>query len=182
MVSKNLFLLLIALIALERLWELRKSQNNCRLLIKKGGRESGQDHFLAMVMLHSLWLVCAPLEVFWLDRAFSWPIFSWALPIFMLGQILRFLAMNELKERWTARIITINGLSPVTSGIYRYLRHPNYLGVILEIIALPLIHDAYLTAGVFTILNLWLLKIRITAEEKALQKDNNYREAFSRPV
>jgi methyltransferase len=88
--------------------------------------------------------------------------------IFVIGQSLRYAAIRTLGRRWTVRIVTLPDAPLVRSGIYRYLRHPNYLGVALEIAAVPLLHTAYLTAILFTLANACLLAVRIRAEERAL--------------
>jgi methyltransferase len=72
----------------------------------------------------------------------------------------------------------VPGLPPVTTGIYRFARHPNYVGVALEIVGLPLVHTAYVTAIVFSIANALLLRLRIREEEAALAAQGGYREAF----
>ena len=59
-------------------------------------------------------------------------------------------------------------MAPVTGGPYRWVRHPNYVAVVLEGIALPLVHSAWITSLVFTVLNAGLLTVRIRAEDAAL--------------
>lgn len=179
MVTKSLFTLLICLLALQRLWELNKSQTHVKRLLQQGGREHGAEHFPFMALLHGCWLVAMVVEVFVFDRQFNPVLASFALVLFVSGQILRILAMRALGGRWTARIITVPGLPPVTHALFRYVRHPNYIGVVLEIASAPLIHSAYLSSIIFSLLNLWLLKVRIAAEEKALNVDNNYYAAFN---
>jgi methyltransferase len=98
---------------------------------------------------------------------------------FGAGQALRLIAIRTLGERWTVKVITLPGEPAVAHGIFRYLRHPNYLGVIIEIAALPMLHGAYLTALTFSVLNLLLLRARIRAEERALSgSSTNYGERF----
>jgi methyltransferase len=93
---------------------------------------------------------------------------------------LRYAAIRLLGWRWSVRIFTIPGEQPITGGIYRYIRHPNYLGVIMEIAAMPLIHSAYLTALVFSLANGILLAVRIKKEEEALDMASSYEETFSK--
>jgi methyltransferase len=81
---------------------------------------------------------------------------------------LRWWVIRTLGERWTTRVLILPGAPLVTGGPFRFLRHPNYLAVIVEIAALPLVHSGYLTAGVFTMLNLALLRVRVRVEEEAL--------------
>ena len=87
--------------------------------------------------------------------------------------------MQALQWRWTLPIMTMPGMPVVTSGVYRYLRHPNWLGVIWEIAFLPLIHTAYLTAIAFSLANAWLMSKRIQTEERALAENTNYAAAFA---
>jgi len=101
-----------------------------------------------------------------------------ALSIFLLGQVLRYAAIRTLDWRWTVRIMTLPDAPPIEAGVYRYIRHPNYLGVILEIAAAPLLHTAYLTSIVFTLANAGLLIARIRAEERALNRHNAYEQVF----
>ena len=118
-------------------------------------------------------------EVYLLDRPFI-PWLTLAAIIFVLiGQSLRYAAILTLGPRWTVRVMTLPTEPPITRGIYRYVRHPNYLGVILEIAAVPLLHTAYLTALLFTLANAALLVVRIRTEERALELDNQYRRAFA---
>ena len=102
-----------------------------------------------------------------------------ALALFAVGQALRIAAMQTLGRRWTVKIIVPTNAEPAVSrGIYRFVRHPNYLGVVLEIAALPLVHSAYLSALLFSVANGILLLFRIAAEERALRGDSDYGERF----
>lgn len=179
MVSMILFGSFITILALQRLWELKKSEQHRRQILMRGGREHGAGHFPLMALLHTLWLIAIVLEVWLLDRPVYISLALIAGLFFLIGQALRLLAMRELGERWCARIMTLPDRPPVTTGIFRYMRHPNYTGVVLEIAAAPLIHTAYITAIVFTILNGLLLWVRIREEERALDKDNNYWASFA---
>lgn len=96
----------------------------------------------------------------------------------VLGQSLRWAAIETLGSRWTVTIMILPEAPPKAGGLYRYLRHPNYLGVILEIAALPLLGGAWLTALIFTLLNAALLRLRIAREEAALQTAGGYQEAL----
>jgi methyltransferase len=108
------------------------------------------------------------LEVFLGKRAFRPRLAALALSLFAIGQALRLLAIRTLGWRWSTRVLTVPGEVPVRHGIYRYIRHPNYLGVELEILAAPLVHSAWLTSAVFGTANLLLLRDRIRREEQAL--------------
>jgi methyltransferase len=108
------------------------------------------------------------LEVFAGRRKFHPRLAALALGVFAAGQALRLTAIRTLGWRWSTRVMTVPGEAPVQHGIYRYLHHPNYLGVQLEILAVPLLHSAYTTSLVFGVANALLLCDRIGREEQAL--------------
>jgi methyltransferase len=178
MTTQQLFVALVLLVALQRLGELRLSRRNEQRLREQGAREHAPGHFRVMQLLHAAWFACIILEVTWLRPPLQpWVCASAAL-CFGLGQALRYAAIQALGERWTVRVLTLPGAAPITRGIYRYLRHPNYLGVVLEIAALPLLHSAWRSALVFSLANGALLYVRIRSEERALSRNGGYREAL----
>lgn len=179
MVTKAAFVGIVGLLALQRLFELRLSRRNEARILVQGGREHSAGHFKSMKVLHTSWFLGMLGEVLWLDRPFMPKLAVGALIVTVVGQSLRYAAILTLGWRWTVRVMTLPDSPPVDRGIYRYLRHPNYLGVILEIAAVPLLHSAYLTAVFYTIANAWLLATRIRAEEKALSLDNNFAQIFA---
>lgn len=179
MLTVPLFSLLVLLVALQRGAELVRSRRNERALRELGAREHAPGQLRAMQLLHTGWLVCMLLELALLQpKARPWLAIVAGLA-FAVGQALRHSAMRALGVRWSVRILTLPGAPPVAAGIYRYLRHPNYLGVALEVAALPLIHAAWRTALVFSLLNALLLWARIRAEERALDEDGRYHAALA---
>lgn len=166
------FFAVVALTALERLVELRYSNRHAAWAFAHGGLELGRSHYPFMVVLHTLFLVAMPLEVWLLSRTVS--------PLMMVGmlclavacQALRWWCISTLGPRWNSRVIIVPGLPRITDGPYRYpwLRHPNYFVVVLEGIVLPMVHGAWLTATVFSLLNALLLRERIRVEEVALAR------------
>jgi methyltransferase len=159
---------LILLVGLERLAELVVSQRNLRWSRQRGGVETGAGHYPAMVILHSALLVGCLAEVWLLDRPFV-PLLGWPmLAVVLAAQALRWWCIGTLGPQWNTRIVVVPGGGRVTSGPYRYLRHPNYVAVVLEGFALPLTHTAWLTAVVFSVLNAALLSVRIRSESRAL--------------
>lgn len=178
--TKYLFLAFVLLLAVQRVVELRLSRRNEAWMAAQGGREHAPGQFRFMKAMHALWFVSMLAEVFLLRRPFLPALASAALLFLLLGQALRYAAIRTLGRRWSVRIFTLPGAQPVEAGIYRYLRHPNYLGVILEIAAVPLLHTAYLTALVFSLLNGLVLWGRIRAEEVALRQENDYDQIFAR--
>lgn len=176
--ATSLYFVLIGGIALERLVELRIASRNRKALLARGAVEAGAGHYPPMVALHTAFLLACPLEVIVLDRPFVPPLAVAMLAVLAAAGALRFWVIATLKGRWTTRILVLPGAPPVTGGPFRYLRHPNYLAVVLEMLALPLVHSAWLTAVVFSLANAWLLKVRIAAEERALA-DAGYETAFA---
>jgi methyltransferase len=168
--SRALYLALVVLVAAQRFAELGKSADNEATLRARGAIEHAPEQMRWMRLLHGAWLVAAPVEVFLFKRPFVLWIAIAASVVFLVGQVLRLWTQRTLGVRWTVKILTIPGLSPVTEGPFRLLRHPNYLGVALEIAALPMIHGAWITAIVFTAANAALMVARISAEERALDR------------
>ena len=168
MVTEALFTGLVLLVAVQRLFELRLSRKNERALRARGAQEHAPGHFRAMSALHSSWFFAMLLEVYLLRPAFSPWLATSMFAVLLGGQALRYAAIKSLGSRWSVRILTLPGSEPVQTGIYRFLRHPNYVGVMLELFALPLIHSAWRTALVFSLLNAAILWVRIRAEERAL--------------
>jgi methyltransferase len=175
MVTRTIFTVLVALVALQRVLELRRSRRNEVRIRARGGREHAAWQMPWMRALHAAWIASTLAEVWLTHRPVVPVVAAIAAVAFGIGQVLRHTAMKTLGWRWTVRVMTVPGLPPVTRGIYRHVRHPNYVGVVLEIAALPLLHSAYVTAVVFTLLNAALLRWRIRAEEAALRGVNGTR-------
>jgi methyltransferase len=167
--SQLLFGGLVLAVGFERVAELVVSERNRRWSLARGGVESGGGHYPVMVALHSGLLVGALVEVLALDRPFlpwlGWPM----LAVVLAAQGLRWWCIATLGRQWCTRVVVVPGLARVTSGPYRWVRHPNYLAVVLEGIALPLVHTAWVTALVFTVADAVLLRVRIRAEDRALR-------------
>ncbi len=180
MVGRFVFTILILILAVQRIFELYLSRQNERWIRSQGGIEIGAGHFRVMQAIHILWFGSMLLEINALNRPF---LLYWAIPagiVFLLGQVLRYAAILTLQRRWTVRVFVLPGTAPVQKGIYRWIRHPNYLGVILEMAAFPLIGGAYLTAIVFSLANAALLWHRISTEEKALEAYCGYETSFKK--
>jgi methyltransferase len=162
------YVLLIAAVAAERLAELVVAQRNLAWSRERGGVEFGAGHYPAMVALHTGLLVGCLAEVYLLDRPFlpwlGWPM----LAIVVAAQVLRWWCITTLGRQWNTRVVVIPGAARIDGGPYRLLPHPNYVAVIAEGIALPLVHTAWITALVFTVLNAALLSRRISSENAAL--------------
>ena len=170
MSSRGAYAVLVGAYAAERAVELVLSSRNVRWSLERGGVESGRGHYLPMVALHTGLLAGSIAEVVLLERRFvprlGWPMLGLAAG----AQALRWWAIHTLGPRWNTRVVVVPGLALVEEGPYRHLRHPNYVAVVAEGLALPLAHSAWVTAGVFSALNVPLLAVRLRAEEAALAR------------
>jgi methyltransferase len=166
--SLTAFTVLVALVGLERLAELVVSRRNAAWSAQRGGVEHGAGHYPVMVVLHTGFLLAMLVEA-WLRRPEVSPTLAWSmLLLVVIAQALRWWCIATLGPRWNTRVIIVPGLAPVSSGPYRFLAHPNYVAVVLEGVALPLVHGAWVTAVLFTIANAALLIVRIRVEDAAL--------------
>ena len=168
MTSLWAFTALIVLVALERVAELIVSRRNAAWSLERGGRETGAGHYPFMVVMHTGLLAGALLEAWWRRPDVS-PVLAWSmLLVVVAAQALRWWCIATLGRRWNTRVIVVPGMEPVTGGPYRFLSHPNYVAVVLEGFALPLVHACWITAVVFTVANAALLVVRIRVEDAAL--------------
>ena len=156
-------------VAPKQLLELSIARANTRRLLERGAFEAGASHYPWMVALHSLFLLACPLEVWLLDRPFRLGLGLLMLVLLSLAAALRYWVIASLAGRWTTRVLCLPGEPLVKSGPYRFVRHPNYVAVVVEMFALPLVHGAWLTAIVFSLLNAALLRERIAIEEAAIE-------------
>lgn len=168
MTSFAWFVTLIGAVALERLAELVVARRNERWSRAQGGVETGAGHYPVMVALHTGLLVGALLEVGLGSRPFVAAL-GWPMLVLVIGsQALRWWCIATLGRQWNTRILVVPGAPRITGGPYRRVPHPNYVAVVVEGAALPLVHTAWLTAVAFTVLNAALLRTRIAAENRAL--------------
>ncbi|OBI90455.1 isoprenylcysteine carboxyl methyltransferase family protein [Mycobacterium asiaticum] len=163
-----MYYVLIWAVVLERLAELVVSRRNAQWSFAQGGKEFGRPHYVVMVILHTALLVGCLVEPAALHRPFlpwlGWPM----LVIAVLCQGLRWWCITSLGKRWNTRVIVLPHEPLVVRGPYRYLHHPNYVAVVVEGIALPLVHTAWLTAVCFTVANAALLSVRLRVENSVL--------------
>ncbi len=163
-----MYYLFIVLIGLERLVELAVSRRNANWSFARGGREFGQGHYPVMVAMHSALLLSCMAEVAFAHRPFI-PALGWPMvAVVAASTVVRWWCVVTLGKHWNPRLIIVPGAELVRSGPYRWIHHPNYTAVAVEVAALPLVHSAWLTAIVFTIANAAVLRVRITAENLAL--------------
>ncbi|GAA3101522.1 isoprenylcysteine carboxyl methyltransferase family protein [Streptosporangium carneum] len=164
------YLLLVMLVGVERLAELVVARRNARWSLARGGVVHGRGHYPWMVALHTGLLAGCLLEAALAGRPFV-PALGWPmLALVVAAQGLRWWCVVTLGRQWNTEVIVVPGLPPVTRGPYRlsWLRHPNYVAVALEGVALPLVYGAWITALTFTALNGVLMVVRIRCEEAAL--------------
>jgi methyltransferase len=166
--ARGLYLGFIALLALERLGELALSRRNARRAFARGGREVGQRHYRVMALFHSGFLVACAAAPWLQPRPFPGALGWVALAGALAAQALRYWAIASLGERWNVRIIVVPGAAPVVRGPYRWVRHPNYIAVALELACVPLVMGLWPLALAFSLGNLLLMLVRIRSEEAAL--------------
>ena len=160
------YVALIVAVAGERVAELVISRRNLAWALARSGREHNFGHYPFMVVLHTGLLVGCLIEAG--HRVFI-PVLGWSMVVIVvLAQALRWWCITVLGRRWNTRIVVVPGMPLVDRGPYRWLRHPNYVAVVLEGIALPLVHTAWVTAVAFTVVNAGLLRLRIASENVAL--------------
>ena len=157
---------LLAFVTLQRLVELAWSRRNEARLRAHGAVEAGAAHYPLIVALHASWL--AALWALGWDRALDWPFVA----VFLIVQLGRAWVFLTLGSRWTARVLVVPGETLVRRGPYRFIRHPNYLVVCLEMIFLPLALGLPILALVFGALNLAMVWWRIRVESRALTVAN----------
>jgi methyltransferase len=154
----------LGLVAIQRLTELLISSRNTRRLMARGAHEVAAAHYPLLVGFHIMWLVA--LALWCVNHAPQ--ISPLALGLYALLQFARFWTMLALGPYWTTRIITLPDVPLVRRGPYRFLRHPNYIIVVIEVALLPLVFGAWALAIVFSVLHVGVLAIRVRAENAAL--------------
>ncbi|WDT58493.1 isoprenylcysteine carboxyl methyltransferase family protein [Streptomyces sp. G7(2002)] len=164
------YTLLVLAVAVERVVELIVARRNAAWTLARTGVEYGRGHYPVMVALHVGLLVCCLLEPVIVYRPFL-PVPGWPmLVLVVLAQSLRWWCITTLGPYWNTRVIVVAGASLVSAGPYRFLRHPNYVAVVVEIAALPLVHSAWMTAAMFSLANAILLTVRVRCENAALTR------------
>jgi methyltransferase len=160
--------LLIAAVAVERAAELVVAKRNLDWSRQRGGVEFGARHYPLMVVLHTGLLAGCLVEAITLRRRFIRRLGLPMLGVVLLAQGLRWWCIATLGKQWNTRVIVVPGMPLVATGPYRWLRHPNYVAVAVEVFALPMVHTAWVTAIVFSLANVALMAVRIPTEERAL--------------
>ena len=172
-----LFLIITALIIVQRLVEVLIAKRNEKRMLAQGAYEIGASHYPYMLAMHISFFVCLIVEVVIWGQGYS-PLFPLLLAIFLVVQCLRVWCLTALGPFWNTKIIILPGANVVKKGPYVWMRHPNYAIVCTEILLLPLMFQAYFTAVIFTLLNIAMLRVRIPVEENALREATNYSVKF----
>lgn len=168
-IERVLFWGLIIAIATQRVTELRLAKRNLAWALAQGGRLIEESHYWMFFALHGGWLLAWPIEAYLrgLQLGAAWP--AWLLG-FAAAEGLRYWAISSLGPRWNTKIVVIDGAPLLRRGPYRFVPHPNYVAVALELLCVPMIFGAWITALVCTVLNAaLLLGLRIPAEVAAVR-------------
>ena len=169
------YLVLLAVAGLGRLMELRISRRNQKNLEKQGVRKIAEPHFRWMVFTHGAVLVCAAAEVLLLRRPLI-PALAIAMAgLFIFANVLRWWVIRTLAGHWNVEVMASSRVGVITSGPYRWIRHPNYVAVVIELFSLPMIHTAWITALAGTLADLEILRRRLRVEDGVLLADPVYR-------
>lgn len=163
----KIFWIAIAILAVQRIMELLIATRNEKIVRAKGAREYDEKGYRVIVLMHVAFFISLISEYIFLDKTLS----NFWIPLlilFLLAQFLRYWAISSLGYFWNTKILVTHGTSSINTGPYKFISHPNYLAVIIEIAVIPLLFSCYLTFIIFSIINLLVLKRRIRIEEQAL--------------
>ncbi|WP_257131667.1 isoprenylcysteine carboxyl methyltransferase family protein [Bacillus sp. AFS017336] len=160
---KIIFLFII----IQRVVELGIAKNNEKKLKQRGAIEFGQAHYKYFIILHSMFFLSILIENYFVQYV-EIEFFTFLLILFIILQLARVWVISTLGERWNTKIIILPNEKLVKDGLYKYIKHPNYIIVTVELLVIPIMFHAYITTVIFSICNLMLLKVRIREENKAL--------------
>lgn len=173
------YLGLLLAVAAQRLVELRISQRHQEQMIARGAAKVDEPKFRWMVLLHAVVLSGAAIEVVVLRRPFS-PVLAAAMfGIFLAANAVRWWVIRTLGDHWNVQVMDSTRLGVVTSGPFRFVRHPNYAAVFMEMLSLPLIHTAWITALAGSLAHISVLSQRLSTEERVLSANPEYRAAMA---
>lgn len=173
------YLALLLLVALLRIVELQISRRHQREMVARGAAKVNDPRFRWMVLLHTGVLVGAAVEVVFLHRPFIPVLAAICFVIFLAANVVRWWVIRTLGEHWNVQIMNSTGLGVITTGPFRYVRHPNYAAVFVEMLVLPLIHTAWITAIAGSLAHIVVLSQRLSTEERVLFSDAQYRAAMA---
>lgn len=172
-----MFWLFILMLVLQRLAELFLARKNETWMKKQGAIEFGMSHYPWMVAMHIGFFSILILEVTVMNRSSTslWPFW---LALFLAAQSGRIWVITTLGRFWNTKIIVLPKAEVMAKGPYHFMKHPNYLVVAVEIIAISMLFNAYITGILFSLLNVWMMTVRIPEEEQALRSLTEYGVIF----
>ena len=176
-IESIIFISIVGFVIIQRIVELFVARSNERWIRSQGGYEVGANHYPYMVGIHIGFFISLIIEFIVFDRIFS-SLSYFLFIIFVILQLMRVWVIASLGRFWNTKILVLPGANVVKKGPFRFLRHPNYVVVSLEILVIRLMFGAYFTALLFALLNLFILTVRIPMEEAALREVTNYKEVF----
>jgi methyltransferase len=168
------FKVIVVFTVIQRISELFLAKSNEKFIIAKGGKVLPEKNYLFMVLLHTSWLIIILYYSFFASLTFTSTPFAIFLVLFLVGQSFRIIAIKTLGRGWSTRVMILPEAPAINSGLFNYLRHPNYVGVIIEIAALPLMAGLWQLAVIFSLINGVILFFRIRFEEDMLIKYCDY--------
>lgn len=168
------FKIIVVFTVIQRISELFLAKSNEKFIIAAGGKVLPEKNYLFMVLLHTSWLIIILYYSFFDSLKFTPTPFTLFLILFLLGQTFRIVAIKTLGRRWSTRVMILPEAPAINSGLFNYLRHPNYVGVVIEIAALPLMAGLWQIAFIFSLFNGVILFYRIRFEEEMLIKYCDY--------
>lgn len=160
---------LFFLIICQRVIELNIAKSNERWIKERGGFEKYPKHYKWFIIIHVSFFISILIEVYFRDRLYV-PLHYSLLLLFVATQAIRIWCIKSLGRFWNTKILILPGVTLIRKGPYKYVKHPNYIIVGLELFIIPLLFKAYVVAFIFPMLHIILLMIRIPSEEKALAK------------
>lgn len=175
--SVQLYLALLAVVGVGRLIELRHSRRNQQKLMAAGAHKSPEPAYFWMVALHTGMLAGCGLEVTLLHRPWIPAVGFVALAFFLAANSTRWWVIRTLGPRWNVEVVSAS-LGIVAAGPYKWVRHPNYSAVFVEMLSLPLIHSAWIVAALGTLAHVLVLRNRVELEESIMRQNPAWWAAF----
>ena len=172
--SVILFITLLLAVAALRIFELRISKRHQQRMTSRGAAKIKDPYFRWMAMFHTLVLIGAAGEVVFLKRPFIPALAAPMSVLFVAANVVRWWVIRTLGEHWNVQVVDSTKLGFVASGPFRYVRHPNYAAVFVEMIALPLIHTAWITALAGAFAHIIVLSLRLSVEDPVLLSNPDY--------
>jgi len=173
------FLGLLLAVGALRIVELQISKRHQKQIVADGGSKVTDPKFLWMILLHTLVLIGAAVEVVFLHRPFIPWLAAISFVLFIVANVIRWWVIRTLGAHWNVQVMDSTKLGVITTGPFAYVRHQNYAAVFLEMFFLPLIHTAWITAIAGSLAHAIVLSQRLATEEKVLFSDPQYRAAMS---